>query len=178
MVLRRVASVVLLCLLAGCSAEPPPAPAAPSFNGTDVTFATTLIPHHQQAVDLAALAVEKAAEGSVKALAQRIEDVREPQIAELSALLEAWGQPAPEDPGLGHGKPGALTEAKIDALRAATGPAFDRGFALAMAEHERDAGRLAEDQLAHGGDPRAKELASRLVQAQQAELAELGALSR
>lgn len=176
MVLRRAAIAVVL-VLAGCTAEPPPeAPAAPSFTGADVAFATALIPHHQQAVDLAALAVEKA--GRVKALAQRIEDVREPQIAELSALLEAWGQPAPEDPGLGHGKPGVLTEAKIDELRATTGPAFDRGFALAMAEHERDAGRLAEDQLAHGGDPRAKDIASRLVQAQQAELAELGAFSR
>ena len=71
------------------------------FNATDVQFATDMIPHHRQAVDMAALADTHASSAEVKALAAKIRKAQEPEIATMSGWLTAWGEPVPT-PGAMH----------------------------------------------------------------------------
>ena len=51
--------------------------AAATFNEADVTFATDMIPHHRQAVEMATLAGERAGSDEVKALAAEIASIPE-----------------------------------------------------------------------------------------------------
>src|SRR5690242_7335349 len=69
-----------------------PASAAP-FNDADVTFAQSMIPHHQQAVQMAELADSRAASTEVKTLAAKIKAAQQPEIDTMTGWLTAWDQP-------------------------------------------------------------------------------------
>ncbi|MFD2079650.1 Uncharacterized conserved protein, DUF305 family [Actinopolymorpha cephalotaxi] len=98
-------------LLTGCGPSDPgttqepgaasPTASAPAgkHNAQDVAFAQGMIPHHEQAVVMSELAATRASSPQVKALAKRIEKAQEPEIAEMTAWLKAWGEPVPS---LGH----------------------------------------------------------------------------
>lgn len=56
------------------SARADPTPAAGAeFNDADVTFARTMIPHHEQAIEMAELAADRASSPEVRELAEEIE---------------------------------------------------------------------------------------------------------
>src|SRR4249920_1901299 len=50
------------------------------FDADDVAFATNMIPHHQQAVDLAALAPDRSTNPELIQLAQQVAAAQEPEI--------------------------------------------------------------------------------------------------
>jgi uncharacterized protein (DUF305 family) len=59
---------------AGTTAAGSASAGATAFNDADVMFAQMMIPHHQQAVQMAALADTRAADGEVKTLAGQIKN--------------------------------------------------------------------------------------------------------
>ena len=99
-----------LCLsvgagLAGCSAEAPSAPSSVSITGADVMFAQMMIPHHEQAVDMTTIVLAKPdLDSSIAALAKRIADAQEAEIAEMRGLLASGGG--------GESRPLAAVEAR------------------------------------------------------------------
>ena len=120
---RRLAvagTALLTAALAGCGgagnhnsgggghtggSQPTPStsvPAGATFNTADVTFATGMIPHHQQAIEMAQLAETRASNPQVKDLAARIRTAQDPEIATMSGWLRQWGQPMPSAVA-GHG---------------------------------------------------------------------------
>lgn len=186
-----VAGSAVALVLAGCSgsdqheggtgAAAPEQPAAPQvsaeFNQADVSFAAQMIPHHQQAVDMAALADAKAASPQVKTLATKIRDTQDAEIATLSSMLEVWGQPAPEDPGLDPAAyPGMLPDAEVATLDGLSGAEFDRRFLDLMIQHHRGAITAATTQQGGGKNPQAKELAGRIIAEQQGQITEMEGL--
>ncbi|WP_062211049.1 DUF305 domain-containing protein [Streptomyces sp. NBRC 109706] len=152
-------------------------PAGP--NAADVAFAQLMIPHHQQALDMAGLAADRAADPEVLALAERIGEAQGPEIATLDGWLTEWNQGHPADGGqLGdhgpqhdHGEmSGMLTDDELTALARAEGPAFDTAFLTLMIEHHEGALEMAERQLAEGAYQPALELAEEIVAGQRAEI--------
>ena len=71
--------------------------AAGDFNDADVTFASTMIPRHQQAVEMAELAETLAKSPEVKSLATLIKGAQDPEIRTMSGWLTAWGERVPSD---------------------------------------------------------------------------------
>jgi hypothetical protein len=69
-----------------------------AFNDADVTFAQGMIPHHQQAIEMADIALDPAtgASAQVRDLATRIKAGQDPEIQLMTGWLAAWGQPAQE----------------------------------------------------------------------------------
>lgn len=65
------------------------------FNPGDVAFAQGMIPHHQQAVEMADIALDPArtAGAAVKDLATRIQGAQGPEIQLMTGWLTGWGQP-------------------------------------------------------------------------------------
>ena len=59
--------------------------AAADFNDADVAFAQGMIPHHQQAVEMADMALENAESDEVKDLAERINAAQDPEIETMTA---------------------------------------------------------------------------------------------
>ncbi|GAA1560183.1 DUF305 domain-containing protein [Dactylosporangium maewongense] len=65
----------------------------PTFNNVDAVFVRMMIPHHEQAVEMAALAETKATDPDVKQLAAKISTGQKAEIATMKGWLVAWGQP-------------------------------------------------------------------------------------
>ncbi len=79
----------------GGSASPSATPAVGAHNQADITFATEMIPHHRQAVQMADMALTQATNADVKTLAQAIKAAQDPEIVQMSGWLAGWQQPVP-----------------------------------------------------------------------------------
>src|SRR4051812_12275827 len=79
----------------GMTMVPSSAPASTAtFNDADVTFTQSMIVHHQQAIQMAAMADGRAASADVKTLAAKIKGAQQPEIDTMNGWLTAWGKPA------------------------------------------------------------------------------------
>ena len=64
-----------------------------AHNAADVNFAELMIPHHQQAIEMATLAGTRAANGQVKTIAERVRAAQGPEITTMTGWLTSWDQP-------------------------------------------------------------------------------------
>jgi uncharacterized protein (DUF305 family) len=56
----------------------------------DLAFITVMIPHHQSAIAMAQVALQKATHQEIKDLARAIIDAQEREIAEMESWRAAW----------------------------------------------------------------------------------------
>lgn len=180
------AAVAATVFLASCGgADEESAPAAPEspeqtaaeFNHADVRFAQMMIPHHEQAVEMAELADGRAGE-EVQALAEEIEAAQGPEIEQMNDLLESWGEEPMDDMGgMDHdgmdGMDGMMSEQQMADLEQAEGDAFDTMFLEMMIEHHEGAIAMAETEIEKGANPEAQELAQEIIDAQRAEIEQM-----
>lgn len=161
-------------------------PAPGASNDADVTFAQSMIPHHQQAVEMARLADGRASDTEIKTLAAAIEKAQGPEITTMLGWLKAWGAPASSAhsmPGMDHGSGGmdhgsggmsGMMSAKDMAdLKAAKGRGFDKKFAQMMIGHHNGAITMAKDEQRNGRNATAKKLAGDVIKNQTAEVAKM-----
>lgn len=190
--LRRTRStlatlVVATLALTGCAAAstgghdghgaPTASDAATGASDADVMFAAMMIPHHEQAVEMADIVLATpGVDPRVLDLATRIRDAQAPEIAQMQGWLEAWGADAAAHEGMDHGDDGMLTRDEIAALEDADGAAASRLFLEGMIAHHEGAVAMAQAQLADGEDADALALAESIVATQQAEVDEMRAL--
>lgn len=142
-----------------------------SHNAADVMFAQQMIPHHQQAIDMAQLAASRSANAEVKALAKKIEAAQGPEIATLNSWLKDWNAPTSmSSEHAGHEMSGMMSEQEMAALQGLSGAAFDRQFLSLMIVHHQGALAMAATQQLTGQHPGAKTMASDIVSSQSAEI--------
>lgn len=154
----------------------PAAVASASFNDADVAFAQGMIPHHEQALTMAALAEAAGAGEPTARLAAEIEAAQEPEIALLRGWLQSWGRPT-SMPAMDHSAMAGMTSAAdLERLRTLRGAAFDQLFLTLMRAHHLGAIEMARIEQRDGSFPEAKALAQRIEAAQQAEVARIEAL--
>lgn len=179
--LAATALVVTAALgLTACAGDTGTSPGAGSdtssqFNDADVAFAQGMIPHHEQAIEMAELAADRAESAEVKHLAEDIEAAQGPEIETMTGWLEAWGQEAPSgtmDHGdMDHGDTGGMmTEDEMNMLEGAEGAEFDRMFLEMMIEHHEGAIDMARTEQANGENPDAVALAEQVETDQDAEI--------
>lgn len=148
------------------------APAA-NANEADIMFATMMIEHHRQAIEMSdAVLTKEDVDPRVTTLAEDIKAAQQPEIDQLERWLEEWGA---SDSGMGmddmgHGD-GMMTEDDMQALEAATGPEASRLFLEQMIEHHNGAITMAQEQVDNGQNPDAVALAQKIVDDQTAEIA-------
>lgn len=71
-------------------------------NDADVEYVQMMIPHHEQAVEMAELVPSRTGNPDIIALADQIEKAQGPEIEQMEGWLKAWGAPEPskaEAPG-------------------------------------------------------------------------------
>ncbi|MFC8042812.1 DUF305 domain-containing protein [Nocardia sp. NPDC057353] len=204
------AAVVSIAVLAGCSdsgdsgghdghnmsASTAASASAPSSsaatpagarNEADVAFAQEMIPHHRQAVQMAALVPSRSTNPAVVDLAARIQAAQDPEIATMSGWLRAWGESVPAATeqgghgGMDHGgggaaMPGMMSAEQMAAMEAASGAEFDRLWLTGMIAHHQGAVEMARTELAEGSNPEAKALAQKIIDDQQAEIGQMQGL--
>jgi uncharacterized protein (DUF305 family) len=180
-------SATLACGSSGTSYDettPPTTPAPSSstmaFNDADVAFAQLMIPHHQQAVEMAVLAETRALDREVKQLAAAIKSAQQPEIDTMLGWLRAWSRPTtpPTNAGnAGHGGHGAasgmMTPEDMNHLAAAKGSEFDRMFVDMMILHHIGAIEMAQDETVNGLSRNAIDLAKAIIRTQTDEVTTL-----
>ncbi|ROP42245.1 DUF305 domain-containing protein [Saccharothrix texasensis] len=205
--MRILFVAVLVAVLAGCTSQAddqPPIIApqgpgeqaqtlAPEDFGTDrwvapseadLRYVASMIVHHQQALEMTALAPERAQNETVRGLASRIHDTQGPEIA----AMEQWQRQYAEDaPAHGHGAtlpevdhrsmPGMATDEQLAALAAARGADFDRLFLQLMIAHHEGAVRMAIEVLSSGTDVRVEEMANDVSVSQTDEIDRMRAIT-
>ena len=145
-------------------------PTGPPFNKADVTYAQMMIAHHAQAIQMADLAPERAANAGVRNLASRITAAQGPEIGALRAWLADRGQPE-SDPSHDHATmPGMQSTQAMAELTAARGAEFDRRFITMMTEHHRGAQTMVGDLLTKGSDVRLSEMGNETAIEQVGEM--------
>ena len=158
-----------------------------AHNQADITFASSMMPHHRQAVEMADMALTQAGSPEVKKLATQIKAAQDPEIATMTGWLSAWGAaPMPSgdhDMGStggmgtgGMGMDGMMTAQEMSALKGASGSAFDRMWLQMMIKHHEGAVAMAKTQLTQGQSPDAKTLAQSIIDGQTTEIATMTAL--
>jgi uncharacterized protein (DUF305 family) len=194
--LAPVAAAALL-VLAGCGSESAntadsAGSASSDHNDADVTFSQDMIPHHQQALVMADVAIEGAETQEVQDLAERIKAAQEPEIEEMTGWLESWGEDVPDLAAMGHmmmghgdgdddnDMPGMMDADQMQQMSAMMGDglAFDRMWVLMMIEHHEGAIEMAQDQQANGQSEDAIALAESIEESQTAEIDEMKQMLR
>ena len=150
------------------------ATAAGQHNDEDVRFATDMIPHHRQAIQMSTLATTRASTAQVKKLAAQIKAAQTPEIHTMSGWLKGWGAPVPGPMGgMSMGSTGGMSPQEMTALGRATGPSFDRMFLTGMVKHHQGAVAMAKTELTQGASPDAKKLAQSIIDSQNKEITQM-----
>ncbi|MFJ4922983.1 DUF305 domain-containing protein [Streptomyces sp. NPDC088725] len=142
-------------------------------NSADITYAQMMITHHGQALELTALAPDRAASEAVKRLAERITATQKPEIGAMEAWLKSNGSPKNQQ-GHDHGMmPGMATAGELAHLRAAKGADFDALFLELMIAHHQGAITMATDVLSEGNNVQIEEMATDVIAQQTAEMSRM-----
>src|SRR6266511_3190507 len=102
---RSLLALVAAVLLTACNQggdEQGSAPAAAAPNDADVTFTQNMIPHHQQAIEMAKLVDPHTKRAELRTLADRIVASQGQEITLMQGWLQTWGKPTTPE-GMDHG---------------------------------------------------------------------------
>jgi uncharacterized protein (DUF305 family) len=158
------------------------------FNNADVEFATNMIPHHAQAIEMVTLTDTRALDPEVKQLADSIRDAQAPEVETMVDWLTAWGEEIPETSidhtNAGHDMsdmpsmessemPGMMSADDMQALANASDDEFQDRWLEMMIEHHQGAIEMARAEHAEGKDPDALSLAESIETSQQAEIEQI-----
>lgn len=198
--LRAAAALAMVALLSACGstthdehAGHHPAPTAQSadqtsdHNAADVAFAQGMIPHHRQAVEMAAMVPSRSSNPDVRMMATHISWDQQAEIRTMTGLLGQWGEPEAMNhdehggmagmPGMVDGvMPGMVDDATMTQIKSLSGPAFDELWITSMIEHHQGAVTMAHTEIADGQNSEAKKLAEMIITAQQREIAQMNDL--
>jgi uncharacterized protein (DUF305 family) len=138
----------------------------------DLEFIDAMIAHHEQAVELTALAHGRTADQELADLAGRMHVV---QAAEAEAMRSWLDRRRTRDlPGHEHDRDetmqGEISRSTLDRAAELDGAAFDELFVDTMVAHHRGAIEMAEARLAEQGDPAVGRWARAIATAQALEV--------
>jgi uncharacterized protein (DUF305 family) len=147
-------------------------------NQTDGAFITGMVPHHESAVEMAKIALDKAEHPQITTLAKSIVSSQNKEIDQMTAAHQRlFGEPLPAD-GKQHGDLGLSEDQmgmSMDASMLKGAKPFDKEFIDMMIPHHQGAIRMARVELAKGDDPEMKTLAKAIITAQSKEINEMNA---
>lgn len=145
-----------------------------AFSMNDIMFAQMMIPHHEQAVELATLAESNTSDAMILDLAARIKNAQQPEIEQMQVWLDDAGSGM--DMSHDMNMPGIVSDADMAKIRAAKDGDFDTLFLTHMIAHHQGAIEMVNDLIADSANPEVKALGEAIVKAQTAEIAEMDAM--
>jgi len=154
----------------------------------DQMFINMMVPHHQGAVEMAKIAQQRAEHPEIKQMADAIISGQQEEITQMKDWKKLWtgssdtppisDMPMLEEmPGMGGAGHSMNMQADVDRLKNAAEP-FDLAFIDAMIPHHQsaiDSATLALKQATH---PEIKDLAQKIIDAQQKEIDQMNALRK
>lgn len=158
----------------------------PAEDSVDAGFARDMATHHTQATQMAQKVRDNGTDPEIRLLAYDIETGQLGQIGQMRGWLQTWGlTPQSSLPqmswmGMDHTgpMPGMATTAEMDRLQTLSGRALDVYFLQLMIRHHQGGLEMARYGAAHASEPYVRDLASKMVTAQQAEVVTMEQLLR
>jgi uncharacterized protein (DUF305 family) len=155
-----------------------------SHSAADSQFMQDMIPHHHQAIEMAALVGDRTNRQELIDVAGRINASQDDEIKFMQDWLRERGEPVPEPTAhhamhTTHTMAGMATPEQMAELAAAEGAAFDRLFLTLMIAHHEGAVRMVEELLELPGsayDAVLFEFTSDITNDQTAEIERMHAL--
>jgi uncharacterized protein (DUF305 family) len=147
----------------------------------DAVFATAMIEHHHQTLQLVGLAAVHAENPAILSYAGELQTLHDTQMGELSDMMTGWGKTPPHIEGhtdLGDSIPGLLDKAQLASLTASPPAAFEKTFLATLIAHQTKALPIARQEIELGGDGQAKAYAQKIVDDVNGHLEALEVLSR
>lgn len=158
--MKKLISVLAgLLLLAGCATA-----TESGFSSQDVNFAEEMIPHHQQALEMSALALSNSTNPEILDLAEQIKAAQDPEIQ----LMSSWPGVNPAAHA-GHSMSGMLSDAEMGELQNAMGKEFDQLFLAGMIKHHEGAIEMAKV-VVDSMNQEVADLAKSIIESQSAEI--------
>jgi uncharacterized protein (DUF305 family) len=144
-------------------------------NAVDMAFTRNMVPHHEQAVEMAQIVPTNTTNRQIVTLANQVISTQLPEAQAFRVWLMQWQDAQGNDAASQGGMPitGMVDQRTMDRLRSLTGPAFDHLWLTSMIEHHKGAITMAQDEVAHGKNPDVIYLAHRIITRQQAEIDEM-----
>jgi uncharacterized protein (DUF305 family) len=147
-------------------------------NAADVMFVDMMIPHHEQAIEMADIVLAKDdIDSAVVELATDIKAAQGPEIDLMESWLAGWGLPSMAGTGGmgdgghdGHGGDGMMSDDDMEALADAEGTEASRLFLEQMIEHHEGAIEMAQYLLDDGENTEVRRLGEAIITAQEAEI--------
>ncbi|GLY47415.1 DUF305 domain-containing protein [Lentzea sp. NBRC 102530] len=138
----------------------------------DVMFLQMMLPHHQQGVEMVALAKDRAQDEELRMLAAAIEQTQVTEADTMRNWLTSWGEPltAPPDAHAGHGGMRESDPEEVERLTALKGAEFDQRLANVMIAHQDDAVQMARWETGSGASQEVKALADRIDKSRTAQI--------
>jgi uncharacterized protein (DUF305 family) len=176
-------TLTALLALAGCAGTPSTggthdmdgmgssASASPAadVNDADMQFTMMMIPHHEQAVEMADMILAKdGIDERVITLAEQIKAAQGPEIELMESWLDDWGTPMGDMDGMDHG--GMMSDSDMQALEDATGAEASRLFLEQMIMHHEGAIEMAQSEVDNGQNADVIALAENIIDSQTAEI--------
>jgi len=160
--------------------------AKPTYTPEDVQFLQDMIPHHQQAVEMAGLVADRTNNDDIIAIAGRITKSQSDEIAFMTGWLESRGEKAPKmammsgdhdahdmKTHMSHAMMGMATPEQMEELATLESTDFDRMFLRLMIRHHQGAITMVDELLDKPGtayDPVLFEFTNDVVADQTSEI--------
>ncbi|MEB3197614.1 MAG: DUF305 domain-containing protein [Candidatus Sericytochromatia bacterium] len=161
-------AVLTTALLLGCPSVPPPVAPSPAASVApsvaDQAFIDGMVPHHEGAVMMADEALRKATREELRAFARQVKADQGVEIAQMKAWRLAW---------FGSDKTPPMDHAAHHV--SASGAAYDAAWCQAMVAHHEGALTMSADLLKAAARPEVRDLAQRIIVAQEREIIQLKA---
>lgn len=161
----------------------PDAPSVPSESSVDVGFLRDMSDHHDQAVRLAVVQLERGESRALRGMALDTIALQRYELGLMEARLVDWGHGRADLPRTAMAwmgmatpvdrMPGMATEADLARFVAAAGADADRLFVELMTAHHLGGIHMAEHAAEHARTPAVRELAERIAKTQRIELVDL-----
>jgi uncharacterized protein (DUF305 family) len=134
-------------------------------NAADAAFAADMAVHHEGAIEMAQLAVERGERDEIQQLAQDIIAAQEAEIETMERLRAELPEPDEAD----RRSPGEMGM-EMDAAMLEDAKPFDKAFIEMMVPHHEGAIDMAEELRAEGEHPELQAMAADIISSQRAEI--------
>lgn len=148
----------------------------------DQHFIQMMIPHHQGAVDMANLALEKAQNPELKTLAEAIKTSQTMEINQMREWYKKWygtdlptnsNMPMHSGHGMNHGMhSNMMGMMNIDLTALQNAPNFDQAFVQQMIPHHQMA-IMMSSMILNSSHPELRNLGQSIIQSQSAEIKQM-----
>lgn len=149
---------------------------AATHNDADEMYVLMMVPHHEQAIEMADLVPSHTDNAELTTLAAAIKAAQQPEIDQMTGWLKDWGL-TPMTMAEAHmhdmGSTGMMSEADMAKLEGLSGAAFDKAWLQLMIAHHQGAIVMSNSLFEDGVDPQVQHLAEGIVTTQQEEITQM-----